>query len=354
MSQKHPSFTLIIESENLASCKPEEIQNMFESLLNQTHSILDANEVIIGDNGLIPTDILSQVRMLMPNLKQLQVKREITYYQAKNFLASHATGEILVFCDSDCIYETQWLEEILASFVKEPQAEVIAGETVIEVKGAYSLGIAINYMLHRQKTDNELKKCKFYYLNNVAFKRAFFEANLIPDHIKIFRGTCSVHSKQIAEQGIPIWKNALAKAYHLPPQNLKYYLLRFLIMGHDHYWLDQLLATTPNLSPNQGGEEVVKQASVQQSLDKVIIPAAQEKIRQRSLGQRLQRKYRYWVNQFKVYGEEYTITKVNMVLAIPVMFFSQSLIMLGRLMTQFNRLFSKEPHWLYRLTVFLD
>ncbi|NJN20700.1 MAG: glycosyltransferase [Leptolyngbya sp. RL_3_1] len=354
MTQPYPSFTLIIESENLVSCKPEEIQNMFDSLLNQTYPIIEANEVIIGDNGLIPPEILSRISQLIPNLKKIDVERKVTYYQAKNLLATHATGDILVFCDSDCVYENQWLEEILAGFVKAPTAEIIAGETVIEVKGAYSLGIAINYMLHRQAASSELKKCKFYYLNNVAFKREFFEKHPIPDYIRIFRGTCSVHSKQIVEQGIPIWKNALAKAYHLPPQNLKYYLLRFLIMGHDHYWLDQLLAKSPSQAAAQGNDKAAKSSSKSSSPHNKIAAVAQAQPGRRSLSQRLQRKYRYWVNQFKVYGEEYEITKVNVAFAIPVMVFSQGLITAGRLITQFNRLFSPEPHWLYRLTTFLD
>jgi glycosyltransferase involved in cell wall biosynthesis len=354
MPQEYPSFTLIIESENLVSCKPEEIQNMFDSLLNQTHSIVEANEVIIGDNGLIPPNILTQIGQLIPNLKVFDIERSITYYQAKNLLASHATGDILVFCDSDCVYETQWLEEILAGFVQAPTAEVIAGETVIEVKGAYSLGIAINYMLHRQAASSELKKCKFYYLNNVAFRRTFFSEHPIPDYIKIFRGTCSVHSKQIAERGIPIWKNALAKAYHLPPQNLKYYLLRFLIMGHDHYWLDQLLAkpTSPPATPKSS--EGMSPGNIDNKIAAPVSTIAQKKLGRRSLSQRLQNKYRYWVNQFKVYGEEYEITKANVALAIPVMVLSQGLITIGRLITQFNRLFSSEPHWLYGLAALLD
>ncbi len=346
---RHLSFSLIVETENLASCNPSEIEHLFDSLLNQTKKITEANEVIIGDNGLMPPEIMGRMQELIPNLKRIDIKRELTYYQAKNLLANSATGDIIVFCDSDCTYTPEWLEAILDSFTIKPDADVIGGETVIEVKNAYTLAMGLNYMLHRQPSSPELTPIKFYYLNNVAFRREFFSKNPIPDHLKIFRGTCSVHSRVMRNQGVKIWRNAKARAYHLPPQNLWYYVLRFLLMGHDNYWLDRFL--TAPLEPNATKEGKVEKPLVEQSVKEVKASSTHQRL---SLNQRLTRRIHYLTKQFFVYSEEYNITNTQLILAVPIVIFTQGLVTLGRLITQFNSLFTEEPHWLYRLSVLLD
>ncbi|MEM7769028.1 MAG: glycosyltransferase family 2 protein [Cyanobacteria bacterium P01_A01_bin.37] len=350
MRHASSSFTVIIESENLASCRPEEIQNMFDSLLNQTADIHQANEVILGNNGLIPDEIANRIHQLIPNLKEVELPRELTYYQAKNVLAHYATGDILVFCDSDCVYESQWLDEILSTFSKKQDVRVVAGETVIDVKGYYSLAIAVNYMLHRQVIADDLKACKFYYLNNVAFRREYFIQQPLPDDIKIFRGACSVHSQQIIEQGIVIWKNFSARAYHLPPQNLRYYFFRFLIMGHDHYWLDKVLLNSSTQSKMQKTNNLKQLSTTKENSRESSFSTTQRQ----SLMKRFQRKYSYWVNQVNIYKDEYPSTSVDIICAIPIILLSQALITMGRLITQINSLFSQEPHWLYSLTYLLD
>lgn len=348
INHSHLSFTLIVETENLASCHPSEIAHLFDSLLNQTKKITEANEVIIGDNGLMPAEIWERMQQLIPNLKRIDIKRELTYYQVKNLLAKSATGEIIIFCDSDCIYTPEWLENLIDSFQLKPEANVVGGETVIDVKDAYTLAMGLNYMLHRQPVASELIEMKFYYLNNVAFRREFFDQNPIPDHLKIFRGTCSVHCQWLRNQGVKIWRNTKVRAYHLPPQNLRYYFLRFLLMGHDNYWLDRFLTAPIKANVQEGNAEKPLQ---EQTVKEVKASSSYQRF---SLNQRITRRIRYFISQFSVYRQEYKITKPQLILAIPIVIFSQGLVNLGRLITQFNALFTEEPHWLYRLTVLLD
>ncbi|HBB34076.1 MAG TPA: glycosyl transferase family 2 [Cyanobacteria bacterium UBA8803] len=345
----HLSFTLIVETENLASCDPCEIEHLFDSLLKQTQKITEANEVIIGDNGLMPSDILARIEELIPNLKRIELKRKLNYYQAKNFLANSATGEIVIFCDSDCIYTPEWLENIIESFKIKPDANVIGGETVIDIKDAYTLAMGLNYMLHRQSSALELTETKFYFLNNAAFRREFFCQNPIPDHLKIFRGNCSVHSRWMRNQGVKIWRNAKARAYHLPPQNLRYYFLRFLLMGHDNYWLDRFLTVPLEAKVNQ--EEKVEKSRSELGLKEVKASSSHQRL---SLNQRITRRIQYFTKQFSVYNQEYNLTKKQLLLAVPIVIFTQGLVTLGRWITQFNALFSEEPHWLYRLASLLD
>ncbi|WP_071517460.1 glycosyltransferase family A protein [Geitlerinema sp. PCC 9228] len=346
-----PSFSLIIESENLTSCDPQEIQNMLDSLLNQTVSITTATEVIIGNNGLIPEKILASIKTLIPNLQCIDLERETTYYQAKNLLAEKATGEIVVFCDSDCVYNRQWLETILHTFANHPDIEIVRGETVIDVKGIYSLAIAVNYILHRSQSDRTLVKSNLYYFNNVAFKRNFLLQNPLPDQLKLFRGICSVHARFITANGHEIWLNKMARACHLPPQNITYYFFRFLIMGHDNYWLDRYLSIPQEQNKNnlescpKTTEQVVY--SVTQTNQ---TPAYQKK----PIWQRIKHKYSYFLKQINIYKKEYQLPVIQIIVALPIVIFSQFLVNLGRSITQFNALFTKEPHWLYRLSSLLD
>ena len=62
--------------------------------------------------------------------------------------ASCTTGEIAVFCDSDCVYEPNWLRKMLMPFSQRPDIQVVSGETTTHIAGPYGLAMSLTYLFH--------------------------------------------------------------------------------------------------------------------------------------------------------------------------------------------------------------
>ncbi len=50
------------------------------------------------------------------------------YYKAKMLGAQLVTGDVIVYCDSDCTYESNWLRTILATFSQGDNVQIVAGK----------------------------------------------------------------------------------------------------------------------------------------------------------------------------------------------------------------------------------
>jgi glycosyltransferase involved in cell wall biosynthesis len=106
--KKDPFISIIVPVFNGA----KEISDCIESLLMQTYPI-EKREIIIVDNN--STDGTDQAIKKFP--VKILYEREIqTSYAARNRGLQNARGEIVVFTDSDCVAEPQWVENIVRHF----------------------------------------------------------------------------------------------------------------------------------------------------------------------------------------------------------------------------------------------
>ena len=55
------------------------------------------------------------------------------------------TGEIIVYYDSDCIYEGDWLATLVGSF-DNGNIQIVCGETTTDGIGLYGTAIALCYV----------------------------------------------------------------------------------------------------------------------------------------------------------------------------------------------------------------
>lgn len=91
---------------------------------------------------------------------------------ARNLGASHATGDIFAFTDSDCVPWPDWIEQILKGF----------GENVAGVGGAYDIANPNSFlarMLHEEiavRHARSTDEVDFLGSFNVAYRRSAFEA----------------------------------------------------------------------------------------------------------------------------------------------------------------------------------
>jgi glycosyltransferase involved in cell wall biosynthesis len=230
---KFPSFSVVYETENLASVELENIYHSLASLAAQDISPEQANEILIIDSGHAPPKAIEQLCSMYPWITVRQVPG-IGYHEAKMMGATLTTGEILLMCDSDCVYESGWLRNMLTPFAQNPDIDIVGGETSTPVRNPYELAIAINFFFPRFSRQKELYESNDYYLNNVAFRRDFLLQHPLPCNLPLYRGNCHLHGYYLQKlQGVKIWRHPQARATHEPPQISLTFFWRYLLYGHD-------------------------------------------------------------------------------------------------------------------------
>jgi len=236
-----PSFSVILETENLANAKLDDLLNSLISLVHQSVPMTAANEVLLLESGDTPPAILEQLIDRYPWIQVHSVPAECDYYRVKMLGAERATGEVIVYCDCDCYYEPQWLENLLQPFGQNPKIQVLAGETMTRDRGVYGTAMAMTYIFPQFTDRAELYETQQYFLNNIAFRRDCLLKIPIPSELPFFRGNCVMHAHYLRVAGHKIWQQPRSRALHPPPETLFYFMWRFMFIGHDLYWIDRHL-----------------------------------------------------------------------------------------------------------------
>ncbi|KYC41431.1 glycosyl transferase family 2 [Scytonema hofmannii PCC 7110] len=237
-----PSFSIVLETENLANTDLNGFYNSLTSLTNQDISFTHIHQVLLIDSGDVPPAKLKQLQENCPWITVHQAPSETSYYKAKMLGVAIATGDVVVYCDSDCVYEKNWLRNLLTPFTQDNNIQVVAGETTVRGWGPYGTAMALTYIFPQYSGQKNLTKTTQYFLNNVAFRRDFLLKYPIPIDLPLYRGNCVIHAQNIRSNGYFIWRQPQARASHAPPNGLYHFCWRFLLIGHDYYWQKYLLA----------------------------------------------------------------------------------------------------------------
>ena len=248
------SFSIVLETENLANADAHGLIDAIEALAHQSLPPTAANEVLLIDSGDSPPDLLAQLRHQYPWIKVHHAPMGTRYYNAKMLGAELATGAIVVYYDCDCVYETNWLQAMLTSFTRA-DIQLVAGETTTRSVGIYGTAMALTYIFPQYSGRNNLTPVNQYFLNNVAFRREFLLQHPIAFELPLYRGHCAIHADELRQQGYTIWSQPQARATHAPPNGLSHFFWRFLLIGHDYYWQKKLLKGAVSSDPALSGIE---------------------------------------------------------------------------------------------------
>lgn len=235
-----PSFSMILETENLSNADIQGLAQAIAALAKQEPSPEEAREVILIESGDVPVELLHHLSDRYPWIKFHRAPDGTTYYQSKMLGAQLATGEVVVYCDSDCIYQPGWLRNLLYPFAN-PQIQVVAGETRTRGRGPYGTAMGLVYIFPQYSGEQGLSPTRQYYLNNVAFRREFLLSHPMPTELPLYRGNCLIHARHLTQTGATIWRQPQARATHAPPNGLSHFFWRFLLIGHDLHWQNQIL-----------------------------------------------------------------------------------------------------------------
>src|SRR5687768_5573728 len=104
-----PSFSIVIETANLRTADPARLLASLDSIASQVPSPATAREIVVLDSDDAPVALLETIRARYPWISTERIPAGTDYGDQKSLAASFASGEVLVFADSDCLYEPGWL-----------------------------------------------------------------------------------------------------------------------------------------------------------------------------------------------------------------------------------------------------
>lgn len=223
-----PTFSIVIETENLANAQRSDLEACLDSIAAQRLDRRRPNEVIIVESGQVAHDVLDDVRAKYPWLTVHVSPTALHYYDAKLTGVRLATGEVVVFADSDLVYEAGWLEALLAPF-NRTDTSFVSGETRVDITGPYTFSVATTWLFPRRYASGTARSL---IANNAAVRRSALLACPFPTGVPLFRAQVVLHGRVVRASAMTILQ-VQAKGLHAPPAGAEEWALRFAIAGAD-------------------------------------------------------------------------------------------------------------------------
>jgi hypothetical protein len=201
---------------------------------------LDTRPELIVTSGEVLSEASKQeVRERAPKAFDLgiYVAAGCEYYPLKNLGASHATGDLLLFVDSDVLPDEGWLAHLLGSFAG-PDVHVVSGQTYVGPSDVFSRAFALGWTYELRDVSRRFEPCRKFYGNNVAFRAEVFPKDGFPPLGPRTRGASSQLRAKLNEGGIDVWQNSRAGVDHPAPSSWRHLAVRALAHGRDHYMND--------------------------------------------------------------------------------------------------------------------
>lgn len=241
-------LSIILEWENAVLSELKRTENLLNQIFTQGNRREEEIELIILHNSQIVTsDFISNFlnKILLEvgefNSSRFYIKiedvRDAHYYELKNRGVQIAAGDVLIIIDSDVIPESNWMESLINSHSKYPDA-VIGGFTSIDHSDLIGKSFALGWFFPIQKNQKGLIKTNHISANNYIAKRELLLANGYQEMAEgMTRGACEILWKNLEKKGINIYRNLEARATHPYPNGIIHFLNRGLAEGRDALFL---------------------------------------------------------------------------------------------------------------------
>jgi GT2 family glycosyltransferase len=227
------SFSIVVETENLGMATINDLKACLDSLKKQTWNIRRAEEVLVIAGTHISNELQNRLKKMYPWISIQKTKEALDYISVKIEGAKMATGDIVVFVDSDATYERGWLSDILGVFSSHPDAGLIAGLTSPKINSNYTMSLGLAWMFLLKTPTNKPKETSQFTFNNFAIKRTLLLNFKFPKNFPFYRGKGTIIRKRLIKDGVKMYRAPKAKGYHAVPSNFTDWWYRMLINGHD-------------------------------------------------------------------------------------------------------------------------
>ncbi len=252
-----PSFSVVIETANVRPGDPL-LDSCVASIAAQGPTIHEAREVVLLVSGSTDLGTVQRLAAVLPSLRSYEA-RTGSYGALKASAAAATNGDVVVFADSDCTYDSGWLDALLAPFA-DPAVVGVTGETGIRVRGAYSLAVAVTFNFPGMSRDEDPAPSERYWANNVALRREALTDLARLSQLELKRGACVLHARVLRAQGRALVRQPRARSRHttIPPREFPG---RYFELGRDHAVLSSLirsdgdpLGRVPAFPPDRDGD----------------------------------------------------------------------------------------------------
>ncbi len=238
------TFSIVLETENLGMAGLADLKASLDSLKMQDLSIDNVNEILILVGSHVSQNVQNKLKDEYPWLKIHIEKEELDYAKSKVRGAEIATGNIVIFADSDMRYQKTWLKNMIKAFVTNPEADIISGDTRLETNSIYSMSLNLTWMV--QLLPNDMKcptETSFFPLNNFAIRKRVMLETPVPYTLPLYRNKIPIWEKMLIQKGCRILKAPGTRGYHAPPGGFVDWLYRMLIYGSDFVALADFYVT---------------------------------------------------------------------------------------------------------------
>lgn len=152
------------------------------------------------------------------------------YYELKNSGICQATGDIVIFSDSDTVAEPGWLPALLKPFQDE-RTVAVNGHTYLDHDDFASRTFALLWFFPLRDHDRHFAGKRAMNANNCSFRRSWLASHPFPRN-NGFKVSCTLLSHQLRAEGHDMVR-VEALASHYPPRGSRFLVWRALVTGRD-------------------------------------------------------------------------------------------------------------------------
>ena len=241
----YPSFSILIEWENLRFSELWRTESMFEQVAKQIANISDELSMppeilILYNKDVMQYDEIEQYarQNLEPCISLIDLKiistPDLRYYEQRNYGAKKASNEILIFLDCDTIPDDGWLINMLQPF-DDSDVFVVGGTPYMPQDNIYCKAMSLLWVFPpKDDPDYKTSELSEFVTDNSAFRREFFIEHPFPKS-ESFRGALNDLCNLIIDKDYKIFRQPKAGASHPPPMGLRNIAIRSLCEGHDKF-----------------------------------------------------------------------------------------------------------------------
>jgi len=255
----YPNFSIIIHWYDFHPSDSERPRKMLESLSKQIISV--SKNILVKPEILvvyIAEETKNQVKDFIDehlascksliDLKLIPAygfnKYNLRYFALKNFGATHASHEVLIFVDNDVIPDKDWLIGYLGE-MKNPETKMVAGNAYILRNTISEKAFSLFWIFPpKDEIDDDSEK-RYYHGNNLCIRRTVLEKIPFPN-MASYHGQGLAHADTLRNQGIKLCYQPKASVEHPTPIRFFEFFTKAMCWGHDLY-MDKKLGNNANV-----------------------------------------------------------------------------------------------------------